>query len=288
MWWIMPDVVISKGGYASVPTVLAAVFYRIPIVLHESDSVAGVANRFLARFAGIIALGFAEARSTFKPHEKKAFVTGVPIRLELASAMSIAEARAVFQLPADGLVVLVLGGSQGAQQINELTLQVLSRVILDAGIIHSTGPDHFESVRSVATDVLAASERRDLYRPYPFLTDTLPAALKAADIVVCRAGATTLAELAYLRKTILIVPYPHSARDHQRRNAQVFEQQDAARVLDPQNSTPALFARNVYELLHSAQLREELAQNVSALAAPHAADKLAELAFKLAAGLRPV
>lgn len=287
MWGLMPDVVISKGGYGSIPVALAAVFYRIPILLHESDAVPSLTTRLLARMAAAIGVGFPQTRQALTSFKAKTFVTGTPIRSEFRLVQR-SEARQVFGLPDDKTALLVLGGSQGAKQINEVLLQVLPQLVLKAFIIHVTGKHHYEAVKAVADELLSSSSQRENYKPYPYLKDKIVHALVAADVVISRAGATTLAELSFLHKPSLLIPLASAANDHQRRNAEVFEVVGAARVLDPNNLKPTLFARNVEELITDATLRQSLSTRIGALSFPKAAPMMADLAFKLAAGLRPV
>lgn len=287
MWFIMPDVVISKGGFASLPTTLAAAFYRIPILLHESDAAAGLANRLNAHLASAIAVGLPAAADSLKNHRRKVTVVGIPIRARFGTTPP-ATARQAFNLNAGDRVLLVMGGSQGAQQINEVLLKVLPQLIADFAIIHLTGPAHYQSVSTVAQELIAASAHHDRYQAYPELTDTIDAAFAAADAVVTRSGATTLAELARCKKPALLIPLAHAANDHQRQNAAIFEAAGAARVLDPTNLGANLFEHNVRELMTNKTLRQQLTTNIARFDRPRAARDLAELALKLAQDLVPV
>lgn len=286
MYFLMPDVVISKGGYGSVPTVLAAAFYRIPVVLHESDAVLGLANRKLAKHARAITLGFAAAAEQLGKYAYKGFITGTPVRDSL-TRISREEARATFQIPREEQVLLVMGGSQGAKQVNEALLAFLPKLILDVTVIHVTGEAHWPAVTAVAGELLAQSSRKDFYRPFAYLAETMPHALVAADFVVSRAGAQTLAELAALRLPALLIPLPGAAQDHQRANAHVFESAGAALVLDPENTTPSLFESNVQRLLMEEDTRAQLKENLAALDYPKAARGISDIALRLAAGLAP-
>lgn len=286
LYRLMPDVVISKGGYGSFPTVVAAAFYRIPILLHESDVQPGLTNVRLARLASAIAVGFTEARSRYGKWQYKTVLTGTPARLELENITS-KEAKAYFDIPPSEHVVLVFGGSQGAEQINEILITILPRLLLEAAVIHITGPDHYTAVSTVAKEILAQSSRKHLYKVYAYLGKEMRAALVAADSIVSRAGATVLAEIARLRKPALLIPLPGAASDHQRLNAQAFEAAGAALVLEPNNVSPHLFERNLERLIHDQEARSRLIANVTQMDHPEAAQKIAELAFTLAKGLAP-
>jgi len=288
MWRIMPDVVISKGGYGSLPVAAAAVFYRIPFLLHESDASMGLANRIMAGWSSVITVGFAATRQNIRFYRAKTVVTGTPVRSQLVT-VNQEQAKQMFGFAPDVPILLVMGGSQGAQQINEVLIQVLPSLLADMGIIHLTGPDKLAAVRQEVQLVLkkTSGEVRALYKPFGYLTERLGNAMAAADVVVTRAGATSLAELARFRKATIIVPLDLAAQDHQRRNAAVFEAAQAARVMDPANLGRALFEQNVRDLMGDAELRKTLENNIGQLDRPQAGREIALLAFKLAQGLVP-
>lgn len=286
MWKMMPDAVISKGGYASVPTTIAAIFYRIPILLHESDVVPGVVNTTMARFAAAVTLGFAVSREYLSQYSHKLFVTGTPVRMFL-SVSEKKEAKASFGLTKNDLMILIMGGSQGAQQINEALLAVLPAIIEHATVVHITGQIHFETVKKYAEELLSSSAYKDKYKPFPYLTSQMSKALQAADVTVTRAGASSLAEIARLRIPSLIIPLASSANDHQRKNALAFEAAGGALVLEPNNLSPHLLQQSVLRLTSDTTLREILSKNLEALDFPNAAMDIANLAIKLASGFRP-
>lgn len=286
MWRIMPDVVISKGGFGSVPVVLAALFYRIPFLLHESDAVSGLANRLMSAWASAVTVGYAMTRQSIRFYREKAIITGTPVRSDLA-IMGKDEAKKSFGFAPALPVLLVMGGSQGAQQINDILLQVLPALLPDMGVIHLTGRNNFAAVKAAADEVLAKVAHRRRYQPFDYLTDRMGAALSAAEVVVTRAGATALAEVAHLRKATIIVPLDSAAQDHQRLNAAVFEMAQAARVIDPANLGRAIFLQNIRDVMNDADIRETLENNIATLDRPRAARDIAQLTFKLAQGFAP-
>jgi UDP-N-acetylglucosamine--N-acetylmuramyl-(pentapeptide) pyrophosphoryl-undecaprenol N-acetylglucosamine transferase len=286
MWRLMPEVVISKGGYGSIPVVLAAVFYRIPVLLHESDAKPGMANKFLMRFAAALTLGFAAAQAEVPAkYTFKAIVTGTPVREDIKT-LSSAEGKKVFGIAPSEKVLLVMGGSQGAKQLNEALLQLLPKLVLQYTIIHLTGTDHFTSVTTVAQELLAQSSRKAAYQAFPYLTDQMPAALTAADGIISRAGSSVV-EFMALRKPMLLIPLDSAAGDHQRRNAQVVEAAGAALVLDPNNLGVNLLAENIERLMNDETLRGHMMANQAALDKPQAAHDIVAVAYKLAQGLAP-
>lgn len=264
---------------------MAAWFYRIPILLHETDATPGASNTFFARFASAIALGYASAADHFGKYKAKTVATGNPVRGSLRQKKQ-AESKRVFDIAPEEFTILVTGGSQGAQQINEALLGILPKLIVDTTIIHVTGPNNFEAVSTVAGELLGQSPRKAQYKPYAYLSDTMIDAIVAADAVITRAGGS-LFELAAARKPVLIIPLDGAANDHQRKNAQAFEAAGAALVLDPNNMGRSLFAENVRRLREDAGLRSTLSQNMAALDFPNAARDIASLSLYLAQGLQP-
>lgn len=287
MWRLMPDVVISKGGYASVPTVIAAVWYRIPVLLHESDVVPGSSNAFMMRFAAAITLGFAVSREYLDKYKHKLFVTGTPTRTLMATDQK-QQSKTALGFDAQEPVLLVMGGSQGAQQINEALLSSLKKIIEQMAIIHITGEAHFKAVQTVAEEFIAQSPRKEKYKAFASLHGAeMVRALQAADGVVSRAGASSLAEIAQLRIPSLIIPLDSAANDHQRKNALAFEAAGAALVLDPTNVTANLLSSGIERIMTDEQLRSTIITNITALDYPHAALDIAELALRLASGYLP-
>lgn len=286
MWRIMPDVVISKGGYGSIPAILAASFYRIPSLIHESDAIMGISNKLIARFTSAIAVGFPNSSHYPKEYAYKTFATGTPVR-SVSSTFGKEQAKASFGIPTNEFVLLVMGGSQGAQQINEALLSVLPDIIVNVAVLHICGDAHYKAVTTVSREILEHSPRKTLYKVFPRLSDKMEYALTAADAVVSRAGASSLSEIAQHRIPALIVPLEGSANDHQRRNAESFEATGGILVLDPTNMGRNLFKLNLERILTDEDLRGKLTNNLPSLDYPNAARDIASLALKLASGYAP-
>lgn len=277
--WFMPDVVFSKGGSASVPVVLAAWLYRIPVLMHDSDAVAGLANRFLARFVDRIAIAYEGAR-TFFPAEKTA-LTGNPIRTEMTEG-NIAEALDAFSLQPDKAILLVLGGSLGAQIINEHLLTILPALI-DKGyqVVHLTGENNFEAIRET-TKEFGLDREKGPYRPLPFIgAKPLADLYAAAQVVLSRAGAGTIAELAANKKAVILVPLKSAANDEQRMNAYELAERGAVKVLEEANLTEHLLIENIEELLSNQELRLRMGEALYPFYHPEAAERIAVALLEL-------
>lgn len=287
MWQIMPDVLVSKGGYGSIPSVLAAFVYRVPILVHESDVVPGIANLRLMKLASAIAIGFSVSREYLQQFSKKLFVTGTPVRLSLSHSNK-QSAKKQFGFPETDLLLLVMGGSQGAKQINEALLAILPNIVNKISVLHITGTTQYEAVQGVASEILATSARTSSYKCVPYLGETMVSALIAADVIVSRAGASSLAEIARLRVPSLLIPLATAANDHQRKNSLAFEAAGAALILDPTNVSPHLLEQGIMRLINDTELRDTLSKNLAVLDFPNAASDIAKLTFQIATGFRPV
>jgi UDP-N-acetylglucosamine--N-acetylmuramyl-(pentapeptide) pyrophosphoryl-undecaprenol N-acetylglucosamine transferase len=260
---IRPDLLIGVGGYASGPVVVAGRSRRIPTVLLEQNAHPGLTNRMLAHFADRICVSFPESTDYF-PHNRTV-QTGNPVR---PPAEQTAGRR-------EGFSVLIFGGSAGAHRLNEIGVEAMSRLERSAlHVVHQTGNGDFEIVR-------------DRYRQHgieadvrPFIDD-MAAAYAGADIVVCRAGATTLAELTALGKPALLVPYPYAADDHQRKNAESLVARGAAMMILDRELSAANLAQAVTELRAEPERLAAMARAARTLGRPDAAERVVDVCLKL-------
>lgn len=265
-----PQLVVGLGGYSSGAVVLVAASKGIPTLLMEQNAIPGFTNRLLGRIARVSAVTYAETLTHFGG---RGFVSGNPVR---AGFFEAEPARPVL----DEARVLVLGGSQGAHAINVAMTDAASRLAAAARpvrVTHQSGSDDLTMVDEAyrAAGLPAQVE--------PFL-DAMEQEMAMADIVVCRAGATTLAELAASGRPAILVPYPHAANDHQRRNAEVIEQAGAAEVIDPVELSGAELAERLLALIANDRRRVEEATASRRLGTPHAAaaivDRMEDLTRK--------
>lgn len=267
----MPDVVFSKGGYAAVPVVTAAWIYRIPVIIHESDITPGLANQFAAKLASKVCLSFPDAADFFNP--VKVVITGNPIREEITKG-NREEAKKIFGLKGERKVILVMGGSQGARVINESIIRIMPKLLKKYEIIHLTGKNDYENViREIGKIGIKAGHEG--YHPYPFLSNEIPHALAAADLVISRAGANALTEIAANAKPSIIIPIKASANNHQELNAQAFLEIGAAVVLDQDNIGENILFNKIEEIMNNSELRFKLSERVKKFYIPDAAEKIA-------------
>ena len=265
-----PDIVIGVGGYSSGPVVLAAAMRGIPTMLLEQNAIPGLTNRLLARVVSAAAVNFASTVSFFGG---RAFVAGNPIRQEFISTAT-GDTRAGGSGAAPG--VLIFGGSQGAHAINMAMVEAAPRL---AGgrlaVTHQTGDRDLETVR-------AAYRKAGLdARVEPFLYE-MDREMTTADLVVCRAGATTLAELTAAGKPAVLIPLPTATDDHQRKNAEVLVGAGAAEMIEQKDLSGDVIAGRIAALVADADRRARMAKAARALARPDAARVIVDRALELA------
>jgi len=268
-------VVLGVGGYASVPTVLAARLLRIPAVIHEQNAYPGLANRCLARMASAVAVSF-EAAAGFFPAGRVA-VTGNPVRHEIRPG-DAAEARRKLTLAPERFTVLTFGGSQGAHRLNLGVVEALPRLTAQRAkiqFLHATGERDLARVRQ------AYEEGGFPARVEAFFQD-MAVAYAAADFVIARAGAGTIFELAAVGKPALLVPYPYAANDHQRLNAEVAVGVGAAWTVPDHFCDGQRIAASLQAALEKPALLRKMGEQARRLARPDAAARIAELLERVA------
>jgi len=262
-----PDVVLGVGGYVTAPVVVAARRLGIAVVLHEQNTVPGLANRKLASLANRICLSLPESGVYF-PSEKS-ILTGNPVRSEIKELASQTEQ------PHAKKTILVLGGSQGAIGVNRLVCEMLRRGgqgLSQYQIIHQTGERDEAEVRTFYRTQETEAEVA------AFFTD-MPKIYARADLVISRAGATTLAELAVLGKPALLIPYPFAADNHQEKNAEHYVVAGGARMFPEKSTDPDELAAAVAELMEDDTKRHIMARAMKDAAMPDAAASIADCCF---------
>ncbi|MBI1999375.1 MAG: UDP-N-acetylglucosamine--N-acetylmuramyl-(pentapeptide) pyrophosphoryl-undecaprenol N-acetylglucosamine transferase [Parcubacteria group bacterium] len=279
VYFVYPDVVVSKGGYASIPAVFAARLLNIPVIIHESDAVPGRANRWAARFAVRIALSWPEAQAFF-PAEKTA-VTGQPVREEI-KIPSERGAREYLHLEEEAPVVLVLGGSQGAERINQTILDSVADLVERFQIIHQVGVKNLPALEQLRKAILGGNVHKERYHPFGYLNAlALRMSAGAADLVVSRAG-STIFEIAAWGRPSIIIPLTDSNGDHQRRNAFNYARSGACIVIEEKNLTPHVLLAEIQRLMDHREERERMAEAAKSFFVPGAAEKIAQEAITIA------
>ena len=257
LYWFMPDVVFSKGGSGSISVVLAARFYRIPVVIHETDSIPSLTGRITSRFAKVIAVSFKSTSEYFAKGRGEVVLTGNPVRrILLEKPISQDNAKSYFGLNSELPFILILGGSQGAVSINDFVLDNLHKLLEITQILHQVGEKNYSSFikeYSIIEKELP-NELKNRYKAVGNFDENLRIALAAADIIVSRAGGGIF-EIAAFRKPSILVPLVGSAGEHQRKNAIEYAKTGAAIVFEQNNLLPNLFIKTLRELFGRSEER---------------------------------
>ncbi|MEK7515653.1 MAG: UDP-N-acetylglucosamine--N-acetylmuramyl-(pentapeptide) pyrophosphoryl-undecaprenol N-acetylglucosamine transferase, partial [Patescibacteria group bacterium] len=273
---LYPDVVVSKGGYGSIPTTLAARILGIPVIIHESDAKPGRANLLAAKWAVRIAISF-EGVAAFFPAKVQSKIarTGIPIRKALMR-VETEGARQYLGLEEGIPAVLILGGSQGAVKINETVVSALPDLVSFANIIHQTGQANFKDVQSIAQVTLDKNENAGRYHPINYLNEiSLQRAAGVADIVVSRAGANSIAEIGLWKRPAILIPIPESVSHDQRTNAYSYAETGAAVVLEEGNLTPHLLVSEIRRITGDKELGKRMGAAAQGFTDPDAAHIIA-------------
>ncbi len=272
LYCLYPDVIFSKGGYTSVPILIAARLLRIPVVIHESDAVPGRANLLARKFARYIAISYPEAAKHF-PTAKTA-LTGIPIRRELLTPDS--DPFSTLGIPNDLPLVYVTGGSLGAVRLNNVILETLDELLPVCRVYHQTGKAHLETVRLSAQSFIKDSSLQERY----YLVDTLPvekvnALLTAASIVITRAGSTTLFEIGIHGTPSIIIPIPEDISRDQRSNAYAFARSGGATVIEERNLSDVLLTAEIRSIIGNPEHWREMSAAAKQFVPHDAAEKIA-------------
>lgn len=279
LFGIYPDVVISKGGYASFPAVFAAKLLRIPVIVHESDSSAGRMNLWTAKFAKRIAVSYPEAGEQF-PKDKTAWV-GQPVRKEVSQAAT-AGMFEFFKLSPDVQTIFIEGGSQGAEMINNVIIEALPELLSKYQVIHQTGPKNFDEVVLRANLLLEKNPYKARYLPYPYMNNlATKMAAGAATIIISRAG-STIFEIALWGVPSIIIPITNSNGDHQRKNAFNYARAGACDVVEEANLSTHVLIAEIDKLMNNPDRLAQMKQKALAFATPDAANKIAKEAIDTA------
>lgn len=275
-----PDVIFSKGGYASFPVVFAAWLLGIPLIIHESDSIPGWVNKWSGKFAKRIALSFPKAAQYFL--KERTALIGNPIRKELTLPAKVG-AREFLNLEENVPVIMVIGGSQGAVKINENLLDILPELLKKYQVIHQTGRNNIRDVEALASVLLESSPYKSRYHIFDFLDFShLRMAFGAADLVVSRASGGAIFEIAASGVASILIPLAKAAQDHQKENAYAFAEIGATDVIEQQNLSPHLLQSEIERLIENKEKLRQMAEAAKKFAKPDAAEKIAREILVLA------
>lgn len=260
-----PDVVVTAGSFVAIPVGIAARLRRVPLLIHQQDVLPSLTNRVLSSLAAWITVTFSASLTAFPA--RKTTVTGNPVRSDMRLTERGA-AMQTFQFSSEAPTLLVLGGGTGAAALNQLVITGLQSLVEYCQVIHLTGRGK-----------MAVVAEHPRYRAFEFLGAEMSSAYAAADLVVSRAGMSVLSELSAFRKPAVLVPIPHS---HQVANAVQFARQNAALLMEQPGLTATEFVAKIREAILDAPLLANLGRNISNLNPPDAAQKVADIARRLA------
>lgn len=274
--FLSPDIIFSKGGYGSLAPVFCGWLLRIPIILHEADVAPGLTNQFLSKLVSKILVSFPIAQTEYFL-ENKMISLGNPIRVELLTG-SKEKARELFSLTGEKPVILIIGGSQGAQKINDAILEVLPQILSEFELIHQTGERNFEEVRNESRVIIDKGMER-YYHPIGFLKEIeLREAYAASDLVLSRAGSGSIFEIAVLGKPSILIPLALAAQDHQVKNAYAYLNASGGStvVIEESNLTPHFLLEKMKYLFAMPGELEKMSQAAKSFAKPDSGRLIAE------------
>jgi UDP-N-acetylglucosamine--N-acetylmuramyl-(pentapeptide) pyrophosphoryl-undecaprenol N-acetylglucosamine transferase len=270
---IYPDVVFSKGGWGAFPVTIASRLLRIPLIIHESDSVPGKVNAISARWASRIAVAYEET-ATFFPPEKVAH-TGLPLRRSITEKLTEG-AHEFLHLERGIPTLLVVGGSQGSKIINEQIIAVLPQLLEYCQVVHQIGKSWYDETTLLTGATLAEHPHKDRYHPYPYL---YPLALRMAagvsHLVITRAG-SMLFEIAAWGVPALVIPISQSRGDHQKKNAYNYARMGAGVVIEEKNLSDAVFLEEVTRILKDANIQDHLRKGALSIESHDASTRIAD------------
>ncbi|MDD5144826.1 MAG: UDP-N-acetylglucosamine--N-acetylmuramyl-(pentapeptide) pyrophosphoryl-undecaprenol N-acetylglucosamine transferase [Candidatus Pacebacteria bacterium] len=263
---ISPDLIFSKGGFGSLPVAISGKLLFVPLFLHEADVIPGLANKFLGQFTNNIFVSF--PKTEYFPL-KKIIPVGNPVRKELLGG-SKNQAKETFKTFSEKPVIFILGGSQGAQRINDEILEILPELLNNFEIIHQCGENNFKNIKS-ESKVIINDEQAKSYHLFPFLKEPeMRQAYALADLIISRAGSGTIFEIAASGKPSILIPLPEAAQNHQVKNAYAYAEKGAAIVIEEANFTSRFFFEKLKYLFSQPSEFQKMAQAAKEFSKPEA------------------
>ncbi len=287
IYWYMPDVAFSKGGPGALVILWVCRWYRIPYIVHESDTIPGLTNLISGKRAKIVEVAFPGAGEYFSFRKGEVKLVGMPVRLELLTERKEQE-RAKGELGFDPRLplVLILGGSQGAEPINDFILEHAATLLAKFQVFHQVGVKNFREYKGeydFTAEKLSPAAQQN-YKMTPFLVHEMKTALAASDVVISRAGASAIFEIASFGKPSILIPLPEAANDHQRQNAYAYEKAGACVVIEQENLLANLLVSQIEKIFTNAEYRAKLSSAARQFFAPNAANVIADDIIRVGSG----
>ncbi len=278
---LMPDVVFGKGGYASFPALFAAKILRIPVVIHESDSRPGKVSSWAGKFAQRIAVSYPGAAKYFTKHPDRVAFTGNPIRKEILLPLKNG-AHDFLKLEETTPTVVILGGSQGSQNINDVIIEALPELLNRYQVIHQTGKANLEEIISTSRVILKDHPYSYRYHPFDYLNElALRMSAGVADVIVSRAG-STIFEIAAWGVPSIIIPLPNSISHDQTANAFEYAETGAASAIEENNLTSHVLIEEIDRIYNSTKIKETMKTQAKAFARSDSAEVIADAILNIA------
>jgi len=262
-----PDLIFGKGGYGSFPIILIAKIFQVPVILHESDAILGATNQFLQKISTEIFVSFPK---TEKVINNKMFVVGNPIREEILKGNK-EKAKEIFKLNGDKHVILILGGSQGSERINDLFLSSASLFLENFQVIHQCGTNNYQQISAESKATIKEDLKKNYYLASFLDEEELSHAYALADLVVSRAGSGSIFEIAAVGRGGVLLPLPEAAQQHQVKNAYAYASVGAGIVFEEENMSPHFFLEKIKELFSPIEQIRIMERNAKNFAKPRAA-----------------
>lgn len=275
---VKPDAVVGFGGYVCIPVGRAAKKLNIPLVLHEQNSVMGLANKYLSKAAQVVAVTYEES-ATPVASKDKVIVTGNPVRKAVIEATR-QQGRTLLDISDNALMLLIFGGSLGARHINSAVVGMKDRLLKNENlvIVQLTGPKEYETV----VQALALTEKEEKRWKLFSYQDRMGEVLAASDIVLSRAGATSLAEISARHIPALLVPFPYATEDHQTTNARAYVERGAAFMVADSDLESEAFTEKLFSLIENDTIRREMKHAAASFESEDAVSRLADVVIAAA------
>ncbi len=280
----MPNLVFSKGGSVSFFVNLIAYIFGIPVIIHESDSLPGLSNKVSSYFAEKILISFEKTKDYFPRKEKKEFIlTGQPVFEDIISYKFSEEELKKMNISKDEKLILIMGGSQGAREINEIIIEILPKLIEKYQVVHLTGASLFQETKDLAYFAIRNLKRSSAYHVFSFLSqEELGKFYNLASLVISRAGSGSIFEISYFGIPSIIIPLREDVvGPHQVSNALLYQEAGACRVIHPENLKPNILLFQIEEILNNKEIYNQMKINASKFYLKNAGAKIAKIIYDL-------